>query len=78
MLMLRFLLCTALDQKDTEKALNKLQDYINRYPDSERMVEVNNLVEELLRKLERKSLKMPDSFTPSGILKQPSKQLTTL
>ena len=52
----------SLDQKDTEEALNKLQDYINRYPDSERMVEVNNLVEKLLRKLERKSFENARQF----------------
>ena len=52
----------SLDQKDTEEALTKLQDYINRYPDSERMVEVNSLVEELLRKLERKSFENAKQF----------------
>lgn len=52
----------SLDQKDTEEALNKLQDYIDRYPDSERLVEVNNLVEELLRKLERKSFENARQF----------------
>ena len=52
----------SLDQKDTEEALNKLQDYINRYPNSERMGVVNNLVEELLRKLERKSFENARQF----------------
>ena len=52
----------SLDQKDTEEALNKLQEYINRYPDSERMVEVNSIVEELLRKLERKSFENAKQF----------------
>ena len=52
----------SLDQKDTDEALNKLQDYINRYPDSERLVEVNDIVEELLRKLERKSFENAKQF----------------
>jgi outer membrane protein assembly factor BamD len=52
----------SLDQKDTEEALNKLQEYINRYPDSERMVEVNSVVEKLLRKLERKSFENAKQF----------------
>ena len=52
----------SLDQKDTEEALNKLQDYINRYPDSERLAEVNSIVEELLRKLERKSFENAKQF----------------
>jgi len=52
----------SLDQKDTDEALNKLQEYINRYPDSERLVEVNNVVEELLRKLEKKSFENAKQF----------------
>ena len=52
----------SLDQKDTDEALNKLQDYINRYPESERMVEANTIVEELLRKLERKSFENAKQF----------------
>jgi len=49
-------------QKDTEEALTKLQEYINRYTDSERMVEVNSTVERLLRKLERKSFENAKQF----------------
>ena len=45
----------SLDQKDTQEALDKLQEYINRYSESERLLEVNKLVKELLLKLERKS-----------------------
>ena len=52
----------SLDQKDTEEALNKLQEYINRYPESERLEEVNIIVEELLRKLERKSFENAKQF----------------
>ena len=52
----------SLDQKDTEEALNRLQEFINRYPDSERMVEVNSIVEELLHKLERKSFENAKQF----------------
>ena len=52
----------SLDQKDTDEALNKLQEYINRYPDSERLVEVNSVVEELLRKLEKKSFENAKQF----------------
>jgi outer membrane protein assembly factor BamD len=52
----------SLEQKDTEEALNKLQEYINRYPESERLVEVNSTVEKLLRKLERKSFENAKQF----------------
>lgn len=45
---------TALDQRDTYKALEKLQEFINRYPNSEKRVEANTLVAELREKLETK------------------------
>lgn len=45
---------STLDQKDTYKALDKLQDYINAYPNSEKRMEANDLVSELTQKLEKK------------------------
>ncbi len=36
-----------LDQKDTYKGLEKLQEFINQYPNSERRPEANKLVAEL-------------------------------
>ena len=44
----------SLDQKDTNKALEKLQDYINAYPNSDKRIEANDLVAELRQKLEKK------------------------
>ena len=44
----------SLDQKDTDKALEKLQEFINRYPDSDKRIEANALVAELREKLETK------------------------
>lgn len=44
----------SLDQEDTKTALEKLQKYINKYPDSEYRVETNLLVKELREKLEKK------------------------
>lgn len=44
----------SLDQKDTDKALDKLQEYINAYPNSNKRVEANELVAELQQKLEKK------------------------
>lgn len=52
----------SLDQTNTEEALNKLQDYINRYPNSERLTEVNAIVTELIRKIERKSFENAKQF----------------
>lgn len=47
-----------LDQKDTYTALSKLQAYINKYPNSEKRVEANELVSELRLKLEEKDYKI--------------------
>lgn len=44
----------SLDQKDTDKALDKLQDYINAFPNSDKRMEANELVAELQQKLEKK------------------------
>jgi len=44
----------SLDQKDTNKALEKLQNYINKYPNSGNRLEANALVKELREKLEKK------------------------
>ncbi len=44
----------SLDQKDTKKALEKLQSYINTYPNSSKRMEANDLVAELRGKLEKK------------------------
>ncbi len=52
----------SLDQKDTYKALERLQDYINKYPDSEYRVEANELVSELQGKLEIKDFKTAEQY----------------
>ena len=44
----------SLDQTDTYEALDKLQEFINRYPQSERMDRANAMVEELRIKTEKK------------------------
>ena len=52
----------SLDQKDTYEALNKLQEYINRYPESERLAEANTLVRELREKTERKAFEVAQQY----------------
>jgi len=52
----------SLDQKDTYKALERLQEYINNYPDSDHRVEANGLVAELNRKLEDKDFKVAEQY----------------
>ena len=44
-----------LDQSFTRKAMNLFQAYINKYPQSERVVECNTLIDEMQKKLERKA-----------------------
>ena len=45
----------SLDQDNTNKAINELQLFINRYEDSPRVEEANKLVQNLREKLERKA-----------------------
>lgn len=45
----------SLDQSDTEKALNKLQDFIDSYPNSTYLAEANTIVKELRFKIEKKA-----------------------
>lgn len=45
----------SLDQTDTYKAVDKLQDYIDTYPEGQNMVEANLLTKKLREKLEKKA-----------------------
>lgn len=44
-----------LDQAETKNAINKIQSFVNNYPDSEYMEECNKMIKELRAKLEKKS-----------------------
>ena len=44
-----------LDQDPSVKAINAFQDFVNKYPESERVEECNKLIDELRAKLEEKS-----------------------
>jgi outer membrane protein assembly factor BamD len=52
----------SLDQTDTYKALEKMQAYINKYPNSEFRIEANILVSELRGKLERKDYSIAKQY----------------
>ena len=52
----------SLDQSSTEQALDKLQDFINRYPDSELMPEANNMAQKLQYKLEKKAFEIAKQY----------------
>ncbi|MEX0291357.1 MAG: outer membrane protein assembly factor BamD [Flavobacteriaceae bacterium] len=56
----------SLDQTDTEKALGKLQLFINSYPDSEFLAEANEMAQELTTKKERKAYEIAKQFTKLG------------
>lgn len=55
-----------LDQAETKKAMEKLQGYINAYPDSENVDKANMMVKELQTKLERKAFEIAKGFNKIG------------
>ncbi|SHI94504.1 Beta-barrel assembly machine subunit BamD [Pseudozobellia thermophila] len=56
----------SLDQTDTDKALIKLQNFINAYPDSEYFDEANAMAKELTRKKEKKAFEIAKQFNKLG------------
>lgn len=52
----------SLDQTKTIEGLDKLQGFINRYPNSEKRVEANALVSELRNKLDKKSFEIAKQY----------------
>ncbi len=52
----------SLDQTDTYEALDKIQEFINRYPDSERMAEANMMAKELREKTEKKGFETAKQY----------------
>ncbi len=52
----------SLDQTDTYEALDKIQEFINRYPDSERMAEANAMATELREKTEKKGFETAKQY----------------
>ncbi len=56
----------SLDQTDTDKALVKLQGFINSYPDSEYLPEANAMARELTTKKEKKIFEIARQFTKLG------------
>ncbi|NKI32562.1 outer membrane protein assembly factor BamD [Muricauda sp. DJ-13] len=58
----------SLDQTDTEKALSKLQVFINTYPESEYFEEANALAQELARKKQKKQFEIGKQYAKLGEL----------
>ncbi len=56
----------SLDQTDTDKALSKLQTFINTYPESEYFEEANTMAQELTSKKEKKQIEIAKQFNKLG------------
>ncbi|HET8735371.1 MAG TPA: outer membrane protein assembly factor BamD [Pricia sp.] len=56
----------SLDQTDTDKALAKLQIFINAYPDSEYFDEANAMAKQLTTKKERKAYEIAKQYNKLG------------
>nr|WP_299340814.1 outer membrane protein assembly factor BamD [Allomuricauda sp.] len=61
----------SLDQTDTDKALSKLQVFINTYPESEYFEEANTMAKELTSKKEKKQLEIAKQFNKLGEFNYP-------
>ena len=56
----------SLDQTDTDKALTKLQAFINTYTDSEYFAEANEMAQQLTTKKEKKAFEVGKQFNKLG------------
>lgn len=56
----------SLDQVDTEKALNKIQAFANKYPNSSYLPKANEVVKELSEKLELKAFEIAKQYNTIG------------
>lgn len=56
----------SLDQAETDKAITKLQTFINTYPNSEYFEEANNLAQDLNTRKEKKQLEIAKQFNKVG------------
>jgi outer membrane protein assembly factor BamD len=52
----------SLDQVDTDKAIEKFQVFIDRYPDSQYLKESNEIVKQLREKLEKKAFEIAKNY----------------
>ncbi|SEQ10325.1 outer membrane protein assembly factor BamD [Flavobacterium urocaniciphilum] len=56
----------SLDQVDTEKGLNKIQAFINKYPNSTLLPKANEVVKQLTEKLELKAYEIAKQYNTIG------------
>ncbi|WP_281751516.1 outer membrane protein assembly factor BamD [Neptunitalea chrysea] len=65
----------SIDQADTYSALNKLQGFINNYPQSEFLSEANEMVQKLTSKLEKKELEIAKNYSKTYYYKSSIKSI---
>ena len=65
----------SLDQIDTDKAINKLQDFINKYPNSQYLADANVIVKDLREKLEKKAFEIAKQYNTISDFKPAIKAL---
>jgi outer membrane protein assembly factor BamD len=56
----------SLDQKDTYEAINALQNFIYKYPDSDKIEEANKSISDLTEKLEKKFFEIAKQYYHTG------------
>ncbi|SHI93708.1 outer membrane protein assembly factor BamD [Flavobacterium terrae] len=64
-----------LDQVDTEKAITKMQNFIDKYPDSKYSPEANATIKELREKLEKKAFEIARQYNTISDFKAAIKAL---
>ena len=52
----------SLDQTDSQKAIDKMQNFINTYPNSEYLPQANAYVKELMEKMEKKAFEIAKQY----------------
>ncbi|WP_196895968.1 outer membrane protein assembly factor BamD [Aureivirga marina] len=52
----------SLDQSDTDKAIAKMQVFIDTYPNSDRIKDANKIIKELTHKLEKKAFEIAKQY----------------
>jgi outer membrane protein assembly factor BamD len=56
----------SLDQKDTKEAITALQNFLYKYPNSEKVAEANDNIKTLTHKLEKKSFEIAKQYYLTG------------
>ena len=63
----------SLDQSDTDKAISKMQDFINKYPNSQHLAEANAVTKVLQQKLEKKAFEIAKQYNTISDFKAANK-----